>query len=146
MKDLFRELFEYNHWSNEQLIRALTESGNIPDRSLSLVSHVLNAHHIWNYRIAGEAPVWNVWDRQLEESLLSLNASCYRRTLQLLDPVDLEQSVDYRTSKGEPFINNVRDILFHVINHSTHHRAQIAADMKQAGSVPPVMDYIFYKR
>jgi uncharacterized damage-inducible protein DinB len=44
------------------------------------------------------------------------------------------------------FSNTIKDILFHMINHSTHHRAQIAMDMRNNKLEPLPLDYIFYKR
>ncbi|WP_379084396.1 DinB family protein [Pedobacter sp. UC225_65] len=40
----------------------------------------------------------------------------------------------------------VKDILFHVFNHSTYHRAQIATLFKESGITPPVTDFIILKR
>ena len=57
-----------------------------------------------------------------------------------------EYSRPITNSKGETFSNKIKDILFHIINHSTYHRAQIATDLKQNGIEPINTDYIFYKR
>lgn len=54
--------------------------------------------------------------------------------------------IGYKTSKGDAFQNTVKDILFHIINHSTYHRGQIAANCKEYGIEPLMSDYIFYKR
>lgn len=58
----------------------------------------------------------------------------------------LKKKISYKNSRGERFENSVRDILFHVINHSTYHRGQIATDCKLHGMTPLATDYIFYKR
>jgi uncharacterized damage-inducible protein DinB len=60
------------------------------------------------------------------------------------DPFD--KRITYETTEGRTFSNTLQDILFHVINHSTHHRAQIAADFRANGLEPLALDYIFYKR
>jgi uncharacterized damage-inducible protein DinB len=44
------------------------------------------------------------------------------------------------------FTNTIKDILFHIINHSTNHRGQIAVDFRNNGLEPLVLDYVFYKR
>jgi uncharacterized damage-inducible protein DinB len=44
------------------------------------------------------------------------------------------------------FSNDIKSIIFHVINHSTYHRGQIASEFKQNGLDPMVTDYILYKR
>ena len=70
----------------------------------------------------------------------------YEHSLHILDKFDLTATMSYTNSKGQTFSNSIRDILFHVINHSTYHRAQIATEFKQNGLEPLVTDYIFYKR
>ncbi|QLH28398.1 MAG: hypothetical protein HWD63_02710 [Candidatus Parvibacillus calidus] len=39
----------------------------------------------------------------------------------------------------------MKDIIFHIINHSTYHRGQIAMEFRQSGLEPLNTDYIFYK-
>ena len=58
----------------------------------------------------------------------------------------LEKRLKYKNSKGEEFDNSLRDIVTHIINHSTYHRAQIAQLVKRAGGIPAVTDYIVYQR
>ena len=59
---------------------------------------------------------------------------------------DFEKRIDYENSEGRLFNNTVQDILFHIINHSTHHRGQISTDFRQNGLEPLQLDYVFYKR
>ena len=73
----------------------------------------------------------------------------YSRTSHLeekFEAVDLNNIILYKTTKGQAFENKTSDILFHIINHSTYHRGQIAADFRQTGTEPLSTDYIFYKR
>jgi uncharacterized damage-inducible protein DinB len=63
-----------------------------------------------------------------------------------LKEADYEDVIHYQNSKGDKYQNTIRDILLHIINHSTHHRAQIAFILRQQGNPPPISDYIFYKR
>ncbi|MBL7865765.1 MAG: damage-inducible protein DinB, partial [Cyclobacteriaceae bacterium] len=60
--------------------------------------------------------------------------------------VQFEKVVQYTNTKGQSFSNTVRDILFHVANHTTHHRGQIISDFRQSGIQPLVTDFIFYIR
>jgi len=147
MVAFFKELFEYSNHYNQKLYSALLEhERKLPEKSIKLYSHILNAHHIWNHRIELKKPLYGVWDLQPLENCKDLDNDNYQNTLRILGQYDLNQIVQYTTSKGEPFENSIRDLLFHVINHSTHHRAQIATEFKQAGIEPLVTDYIYYKR
>jgi uncharacterized damage-inducible protein DinB len=70
----------------------------------------------------------------------------FHRSLHLLDTIALESTVNYSNSKGAHFQNSVRDVFYHIINHSSYHRAQIATLFKQGGLEPINTDYIFFKR
>ncbi len=147
MKPFFKELFEYSHHYNQQLAELLTtHGGKAPEKALQLFNHILNAHHIWNHRIEGNKPAVGVWDINPMETLKEMDKTNFDHSLQILDRFDLNETIQYSTSKGIPFQSSVRDILFHVINHSTYHRGQIAMEFRQQGLEPLASDYIFYKR
>lgn len=147
MKEFFRELFEYNHHMNQEFIaELLKQQQNIPEKSRLLMSHLLNAQHIWNSRIEKLEPRYKIWQLHEPGEWATIDSTNHLKTLELLNHVNFDQSIAYKTSQGQPFENTVRDILFHAVNHGTHHRGQIASDMKQNGFEPVVSDYIFYKR
>jgi len=54
----------------------------------------------------------------------------------------LDNSVEYRNTKGEPWSSRVDDILTHVLFHSAYHRGQIALQMRASGLIPASMDFI----
>ena len=145
--EFLKTLFNYHHQCNQKLAAAYMErQEQVSERSVKLFSHVLNAHHIWNSRIRGTKPACAVWDVQQVEVFLGLDLQNYEDSLQILEQYDLGETVTYRTSTNQEFSNAIGDILFHVINHSTYHRGQIASDFKQQGIAPLVTDYIFWKR
>lgn len=143
----FSELFEFNKSSNDTLLLLLIENeNNLSEKIIPLINHIINAHHIWNNRIESKELAFGVWEIHKFKDLERLNHSNCARSIELLTDFGPDFSVVYRTTKGENFTNTVQDILFHVINHSAHHRAQIASEMKKCGIEPPVLDYIYYKR
>jgi uncharacterized damage-inducible protein DinB len=147
MKSFLKDIAEYNHHSNDKLIHAFKSNGaRISEKSELLFSHILNAHHIWNARILSEAPLAMPWDALNSKLFKDVNDANYKRTLLIIDQTDLEKMINYHNTKGEVFSNKVVDILYHVLNHSNYHRAQIATDMKHCGLDPLVTDYIFHKR
>jgi uncharacterized damage-inducible protein DinB len=147
MKSFFRELFEYNHTFNQKLIDAFNDNPDkTSEKSAKLINHLLNAHQIWNNRIESKQKTFEVWELHAIPYLKSIDKTNYENTLQILDKFNLHETINYANSKGQTFNNSVRDILFHVINHSTYHRGQIAAEFRQNGLNPLITDYIFYKR
>ena len=147
MKSFFRELFEYNHHVNQQLATLFHENLNkVSEKSIQLFSHVLNAHHIWNNRIDQQQPIFKVWDTHPVQRFNQIDAANYEHSLAILDTSELDSNINYATSTGQGFNNDIKSILFHLINHSTYHRAQIATEFRMSGIEPLNTDYIFYKR
>ena len=147
MKPFFKELFAYNHHYNQQLGELIVAQGDkISEKSFSLYNHIINAHQIWNGRIMLNEPLFEVWALHPVEKLLIIDANNHSRSLELLDTISLNHHVSYQNSKGQKFENMVKDIFFHIINHSTYHRGQLAILFRESNLAPVITDYIFYKR
>ncbi len=147
MKTFFKELFEYSHHFNQKLVRTLVENADqVPERSLELFHHIINAQQIWNCRIERGPSEFGVWEIHKFKSLHDLDTANFEKSLELLAKYDLDAVIEYSNSRGILFQNMVRDILFHIVNHSTYHRGQIIANMSGKGVAVFSSDYIFYKR
>lgn len=147
MKAFFEELFTYNLHCNQRLASVFSgQPTGIDAKSMALFSHMLNAHRIWNDRILGHPPAYKVWQNQPVAAFAAIDQHNYDQTLNILGTFGLADNIAYTTSGGQPFTNTVGDILFHIINHSTYHRGQIALLFRQHGVEPLMTDYIFYKR
>jgi uncharacterized damage-inducible protein DinB len=147
MIPFFNELFEYSHHYNQALVSRLLENKEkVSEKAMQLQSHIINAHRIWNSRILNEPAGVRVFDVRPLEALKEADAQNLLDTQKILREKDLSQVMDYVNSHGQAFSNTIRDVLFHVVNHSTYHRAQIATECKQNGIDPLTTDYIFYKR
>jgi len=147
MIPFFKELSGYNHHFNRQLATLFAaHADKTPEKSVKWFSHILNAHRVWNSRILSDKNKFGVWDVHDANELIQINEVNYMDSMKILDQGSLQTEIKYVTSKGEPFTNTTRDILFHIINHSTYHRGQIAADFRLHGIEPIATDYIFYKR
>lgn len=145
MRHFFTEIFEYTYHSNDKIIYLLLEK-EFPDKSLKLLNHILNAHEIWNSRIEGITIKTSVWEVRASENLKKINTNNFNLSKKIIETYDLDKKIIYRNSKGDQFENSIKDMLFHVVNHSTYHRGQIASNLKEHGIEPLVTDYIFYKR
>ncbi|WP_158856041.1 DinB family protein [Lunatibacter salilacus] len=147
MKEFFKELFAYGHHSNQRLWEAMMENrGIVPEKSIKLFNHILNAHQIWNTRIDQKDAAFGVWESREISGEKEIDQQNYTNTLTILDIYELESVVQYTNSTGKAFTNSVREILFHLVNHSTYHRGQIASDFRQNSLEPLVSDYIKFKR
>ena len=147
MKAFFKELFEYNLLCNDQLIeRALKSESKVTERTLKLFNHILNAHEIWNSRILKQKAEFGVWQNHAVSDWKTINESKCKASIAIVKTYNFDLKVSYTNTLGDSYVSSVRDILFHIINHSTYHRAQIATDFRENGIEPIISDYIFYKR
>ncbi|TYR33650.1 damage-inducible protein DinB [Sphingobacterium phlebotomi] len=147
MKEFFEKLFAYSHQCNQRLADVIFDNQDlISEKAVKLYSHILNAHQIWNNRIEPKQKVFEVWQIHPIADFEKIDTMNYRNSISLLENCDLNQIVDYKNSKGDSFASHVGDILFHVINHSTYHRAQIATEFRENGIEPLMTDYILFKR
>lgn len=142
---MLAELINYTKVADSRLITVFENHPNLPEKALSLFNHVLNAQHIWATRILGQAPNFAVWAVHQPSELAAIAEANHQLLQQILENVPLAQTINYQNTQGE-YSNVVKDILFHVVNHSTYHRAQIASILKSVGIEPPVTDYIILKR
>lgn len=147
MTDLFKDIFDYNRVRNrEMIVLCMNHENQLPEKSLQLFSHCLNAHHIWNRRILDTEQRFGVWDLHIINSWNSVDKQNYEESMDIISSLDLDGVIRFQDSKGEPYENLLRDILFHIANHHNYHRGQIITDLKAAGIQPDRTDYIYYKR
>lgn len=146
MIDLFTDLFDYHyHFNQEWLYEFDANMETLPPSTYALFCHMINAHQIWNARILGNDPLGVAEVHSIDRGR-SLDRKNRQDSLEIIESHEMDMDIEYENSAGMPFTNTVRDILFHIINHSTHHKAQVASDFRKAGLKPLVTDYIFYRR
>jgi uncharacterized damage-inducible protein DinB len=150
MKAYFIRLFNYDRFANQLILETIIQAGN-PEKPLQLMAHLLAAQQIWLNRCKGEPVIgvalWPDWKVDILERMINDNHRAWINFLDYLDPDDFINRIYYKSLKGEAFENQLSDILAHVINHGTHHRAQAGQLLKLAGVENlPATDYIFYLR
>jgi uncharacterized damage-inducible protein DinB len=147
MELLINQLWSYNDWASQKLISTLEEyTPEVPAASMHLLSHIMNTQYIWLARIKGITPALGVWDDHSLEICKSLHAESSFNLKKEIENHDLQQVIEYTNTKGISFQNSLHDILLHVFNHGTYHRAQIAMDLRINGLQPVLTDYIAFVR
>ncbi|MCK0155727.1 damage-inducible protein DinB [Cellulophaga sp. F20128] len=147
MKTFFNQLFDYNFYCNKKLIEECTILENVPEKSCALFNHILNAHHIWNARILEKPSSYKVFENHDRTDWGAIHYDNQRTSFDIIMATDaFDKRIDYENSEGRLFTNTIQDMLFHITNHSTHHRAQISLDFRSNDIEPIPFDYIFYKR
>ena len=152
MKTYFIRLFNYDRYANELMFENIVKA-NEPEKPVQLMAHLLAAHLVWITRCL-DLPPANVelWpplgDNRFDfKAIIAQNYHALITYLNALQETDFDKIISYKNSKGEGFKNKVSDILAHLINHGTHHRAQIGQLLKSNGFENlPITDYIIYIR
>jgi len=143
-----RELFTYNDWANRRIVAAL--KSNRSEKARKILAHLLITEKEYFERLYGkDSTGFDFWqDLSLEEcgNLAQENAESYERILKRFDDEGLGQIAKYKTSEGVPHENTFRELLTHVLFHSSIHRGNIVLKMRGENLAPPKIDYIIYLR
>lgn len=154
LKTFLLDLYLHMEWADAEIWRVVLDSEEASaDEELTANLHHLHLvqhafYDIWRAqevnREAGaglKGPELAAWARDHYPRLSS--------HLRSLSNDDLEQEVDMPWAKEiserlgfEPSCTLMRETAFQVCAHTTHHRAQAAAQLRRLGLTPPLSDYI----
>ena len=143
-----RQLFEYNFWANSRLIFTLKNSPS--EKSLKILAHLLITENEYFERLYGkDSTGFNFWQDLSREDckiLAQENDNNFRNLLKRFDDEGLGLTANYKTSEGIAYKNTYREILTHVLFHSSIHRGNIILKLREEGFEPPAIDYIIFIR
>jgi uncharacterized damage-inducible protein DinB len=145
MKDYFIRLFHYDHYANLRILVPLLQTEDHV-KAEQLMAHLLIAQQVWLGRCTGKPAsiitLWPDWKADTFEQIIQDNHRQWLTYLESLNDSDFTQSVHYKNLQGDSFETKLFDILAHLINHGTHHRAQAGQHLKFAGADLPGTDYL----
>jgi len=153
-------LFDYTYWAYARVLNAAERLSNqqfIAPGNLSFggvrgtLVHAFGAEYIWRRRLQeGASP------SRLSESdypdLETLRSHWHdeerlmRAYLDGLTDEVLQQTFRYKNTKGLDFENVIWQMLAHVVNHGTQHRAEVAVLLTDFGCSPGDVDMLMYFR
>jgi uncharacterized damage-inducible protein DinB len=144
----FRHLFEYDDWANRRMIEALEAGGS--DKCRRILAHLLITKQEYFERFGGkDSTGFDFWpDLSIDDCKLLAGATHenYSQVLASSDDAALYRTARYKTSEGVPYENSYRELLTHVLLHSSIHRGNIMLKLREEGLEPPKIDYIIYLR
>jgi uncharacterized damage-inducible protein DinB len=143
---MLESLLKYTAVADQKFIEVFENHSNYGERALFVISHILNAQNIWTSRIFATVPQFERLQVHSSEALKGISEKNTTDLRLILDTQPLDKEIHYSTAAGDRYINTVEEILYHVVNHSTYHRGQVATLLRQAGIDPPVTDLVFLKR
>ncbi len=150
MKEHYLNLIEYDYWANNLVFHSLAEKRISNPKIFSLFSHIIISEILWLNRVKNEEyefkDFWQMLSLPEMEVLFRRSSIDWKTYLNKKQEDDLQESCSYINSKGIEYKNTLAQILTHVINHSTYHRAQIASLLRAENIEPPLTDYIAFYR
>lgn len=131
MHQFFIEKFDFDYSANIKWTKVFEGNEDIlPAHGLKLMSHIINAHHIWITRLQGKQPESGTWDVFDVDFLAKLHMENLRATNDFLEKTpDLIEIVKMDLG-GKTSEFSIFDVLYHILNHSNYHRAQISMLLK----------------
>jgi uncharacterized damage-inducible protein DinB len=154
-------LYDYNCWANRRILAAaarLTPEQFLAPTTLSkgsvrdVLVHMLDAEVIWRRRCqAGATPTAQASPADFPTFAVLLERwqvqeAAMRAYVGALSDEAANAPVAYRTTKGVPYTEILWQILTHVVNHGTQHRAEVAHVLTGYGYSPGDVDFILYLR
>lgn len=151
MKVHFAQLFDYDRYANQLIAETILTAEN-PQKPVQLMAHLLSAQQVWLSRCTTSSPyngaLWPEFQTaETFKQWIDDNYKAWKSYLDTLNADDFDKVISYKNLQGVPFETKLVDILAHVINHGTHHRAQAGQQLKLVGIEQlPGTDYILYVR
>lgn len=155
-------LYDYNYWANARILDAaarLTEeqfqtivTGLSHGSVRATLVHALAAENIWRQRcLEGVSPKTLLQEADLPtldllRRLWAEEETAMRAGLARLSDEALNRPIAYMTTRGAPMEDILWQILAHVVNHGTQHRAETAVALTAFGRSPGDVDLIVYLR
>ena len=149
MKDYFIRLLHYDRYANLRIMTALHQTEDHA-KAEQLMAHLLVAQQVWLGRcinkLANVTTLWPDWKADTFSQTINDNHQRWLTYVETLSDNDFDQTIHYKNMQGDNFETKLADILTHMINHGTHHRAQAGQYLKLAGTDLPGTDYILFTR
>jgi uncharacterized damage-inducible protein DinB len=162
--DALRDLFDYNYWARDRQLDAcgvltgeqfVRPMGGSFSSVRDTLAHLVAVERIWLERWLGKSPT----QADAQEIAQGYAAGTFpdlavvrerwqsvehdlRAYLARLDEGQLKQPLTYTNVRGERWTYPLGETLFHVVNHQTYHRGQIATLLRQIGAGAPGIDYL----
>jgi uncharacterized damage-inducible protein DinB len=160
-KDGLERLLEYTVWANHRAMRAAAtlsvaefkrDVGGSHGGVRGTLAHILASEWIWLERWKGVSPTKPPFDEGEFKDIVALRerwrvvedhrASWFGG----VKPDDVKKAIRYKSLAGQAFEAPLWQLVQHVANHSTYHRGQVVAFLRQLGAKPLATDLVVWDR
>ena len=139
----------YTAWASARLVEAasklaaeeLAHDFKTSEKSVvGTLAHVFAADRVWWHRVNGTVPVKFIDpDKDFRIDTLQTEwpalLAQWEQFIAAKDEAALAGKIEYKDLKGNPYATPLWQIVLHVVNHGTHHRAQTINMLRQCGII-----------
>lgn len=150
-----RCLVAYNKWADEKILAAI-EGMSVAELAApreayfgSLAAnlrHTVGAQRVWLARWKGEPwlplrdmPMPDDWRTAFAEA-----HAAFGEVVDALSPATAERVVQWADAQGNPRRGRLDQLVTHVVNHGTAHRAESGLLLERLGRSPGDLDYLYF--
>lgn len=149
-----KKLVAYNQWANEKILKAIDgltrEDLARPvdayfDTLAKNIQHILNAQRVWLARWKGQPPP--KLDAPIPEPWPAAYAAThaeFRAFVESLADRGFDRVVSYLDSRGNRYEVPLAQLVTHVVNHGTAHRAETGLLLERIGRSPGDLDFVYF--
>ena len=158
--DIVRALYEYNEWADNHVLKAAAQltseefsrqQGASFDSVEGNLAHIVGAQRIWLDRWNAGSNAWSVLDYQSLKGYGDILQEFQTVHMDLrgfvfgLPKGRLSEILRYTDSRGNRHERVLWQLMIHVVNHGTHHRAETAMALAALGQPMRELDYSFFE-
>jgi uncharacterized damage-inducible protein DinB len=155
--DVLRDLFQHMEWADAAVWRAVLahDAARTDARLCDLLRHLHTVQTIFLlvWRDEPLMPTIQSLSTITDAAALQQRAMAYypeaRRFVESVDPASMTRGItmpflaDMEKQLGKTFaVPTLAETMFQVTSHSTYHRGQVNARLREVGGEPPLVDYI----
>jgi uncharacterized damage-inducible protein DinB len=138
---------EYTFWASK---RSLDSVRGVPNDggAFETLLHIFRADRLWLSRTTATprtalADDHEAWTFDTLAPAWEHVANGWREWAEGIS--DARSRLEYRNLAGEPQSVELWEMVFHVVNHGTYHRGQVATRLRQASRTPVATDFHIYR-
>lgn len=157
MQQRLIQILHYDLWANKKI---LTHVKNLPEDIFhqemdsvfptiaETIYHIFRGQRIWIKRCIPGIEVDETTTaftdiEQAEKCLTEMNNVLVKAVQDNYDRLD---TIEYTTDSGELRTYRFEDIIYHLVNHGSYHRGNIASMIRDSGFAGTSTDYIVFLR